>query len=73
MGRLQSGLSVVTCMAICGGGTMVLFGFGMKPESRPPSIPWQGVSNGDWETVWFAAQNSKTTRSPTAAFVSSGE
>lgn len=65
--NIQSGLSVVTCIAICGAGTMVLFGLDMNPESNPPSNFLQGVSNGDWVTVWFAFMNVKTTISPTAA------
>ena len=72
MGNVQRGLSVVTCIAICGAGTTVLFGLAMKPESNPPSIFLQGVSKGDCVTVWFAFKNSKTTMSPTAATSWSG-
>lgn len=52
-GFLHRGVSTVTCMAIIGGGTMVLLGLAMKPESMPSASFTQGVSKVDCVTVWF--------------------
>lgn len=59
-------------MAIIGGGTMVLLGLGMKPESMPLASFTQGVSKVDCVTVWFWDWKTKTTESPMAALRVSG-
>jgi len=62
----------VTCMAICGAGTIVLLTLAMNPESIPASSFLHGVSNADWVTVWLFDMNVNTTISPTAATTLSG-
>jgi hypothetical protein len=62
----------MTCIAICGGGLTVLFGFGMKPVSIPPGKATQGSVKADWVAVWFCDINSKMTISPTFALIVSG-
>lgn len=47
-------------------------GFGMKPESKPPSIFLQGSSNVLWVTVWFFCMKWNSTVSPGAAWMFSG-
>jgi hypothetical protein len=60
-------------MAICGGGTTLLLGFGMNPESTPPASASQGVVKADCVAVWFCSMNVKITISPIAALIVSGE
>lgn len=62
----------MTCMATCGGGSIVLFGFAWKPESMPPSSAWHGESKVDCVAVWFWLRKVKMTVSPMAAFSSWG-
>ena len=69
---LQIGVATVTCMAICGGGTTLLLGFGMNPESTPPTSASQGVVKADCVAVWFCCMNVKITISPIAALIESG-
>jgi hypothetical protein len=69
---LQIGVATVTCMAICGAGTMLLLGFGINPESIPPASASQGVVKADCVAVWFCSRNVKMTISPMAATIVSG-
>lgn len=62
----------MTCIATCGGGLTVLFGFAWKPESMPPAMATQGEVKADWVTVWFVLMKVKTTMSPTAALICEG-
>ena len=70
--NLQMGVATVTCIAIWGGGTTLLFRLGMKPESIPPSSFSQGVVKADCVAVWFCDSNVKMTMSPIAASIVSG-
>jgi hypothetical protein len=69
---LQSGVVTVTCMAIWGAGTTVLFRLGMKPESLPAASLTQGEVKADCVAVWFSDKNVKMTISPTLASIVSG-
>lgn len=65
-------MATVTCMAICGAGTVLLLIFGTNPESIPPASASQGVAKADCVAVWFVDKKLKTTMSPTAAVMVSG-
>jgi len=61
------GSVVVTVYAQNGGGTTVLFGFGLRSLSIPVARRLQGAAKLDWVTEWLFDMKMKCTRSPTAA------
>ena len=58
---------VVTVNAQNGGGTTLLFGFGLRSLSIPVARRLQGAAKVDCVTEWLFDIKMKCTRSPTAA------